>query len=1318
MNQAPASSPRCGNALVLTLGVAVLVAALVFSTTDSGIVSLREARSLASQPETVSALEAVLRRRESMVAEAAAQGGPGLVRRFDSRFADPAVFLGESNYGVDYVGQVQVRWAIEPIATRSQDGGGDEIPWIQNPPPDPSAAPTLLPEERDNQVVYAFRIRGEARLYAPDGSIQSRVQGARYAAVNMEPLFRYVIFYAKEGPAGDLELSHADPVQISGSIHSNGSVYLGGGLRVNDRVARLGPLTSGLLPSSTTIGPDTAGRPVAVTSADGVFRLNKALMYAIVNEFPLTSDVSGAAGSGPSGVSWAKADAIDLGIAPPASSHYPEGPSDSIDNVTVNGTLISPWRIKPLSGAITVGAQGSGSSLAWSAIDARQVINGTAIRGLDQDNSVNQANDSRQDDWPSIAGQTTAPGFAGRVKDNRTGGRVIRLPPLMRNRAFEPQQIENLDQPGEHQRPLFVGGIGTTLTVPTADPAIEAAGQYLRYALGQSDIHFARRVNGTGWFTSGSGGSDTLNTQIAAAAGLTIRERQIPDTTLWPGTGQVGVMVPEGHPRYLPYAYGKHWYPTTFPFTAIDLSDAIHQRFRASTTYPGSAWLNHGTGGLRRQQYNGVQGSITITAANAPGPRRNDNTNTSSTVGFANWGTDWRWSTVAPTTDPARAALYSAGGGDYSPRKPYFYDENWRFVHLRAATAASVSGWKVTQFNDQNRPLPANAYTNVGNETYHSLLGQPSASGSIAVAGPTTAHGVMGDINAGTWRSYRWEAMLIPSRSATYAFAFTIGTAPARVFVYGDLVYDGWFGSLTPNLNAPLVSAKNLVAGATVPVVVETYRNNGSFPSLTLTWRAGHWPSAVTIPTAPTGHSADAGQMIRRSEGAAFDRSKFSAVQLLVRNPTPSSVAPAAKYGIMIRDGGGGLSPLMSGSDRYLMVGWSPARGVFTQRRLERAWQSEHTLGNQFYIGSGSSPSGPADGTGVVFDSSLSVSAVNRSATLGQIAIGALQTTGISYPPNTVNSGITWTPSVTPVSVPDLNLGGGVTLTFSGSISRGTYVGTRTQYIQKRQSQTAHQTVTYQLFGQVAGFTEDDRTNQRRIRIFTNATGTGTYNTANVDDDQIINTTAYTGAGLILPNSDRWYVFGTLGASGWTQLRRRYEYVRNGAWVNGSTVTQTSNTLGGATTLWYTGSAPTINKIGVVGLATVADINTMTGGSYTALLPLPTSASTWTPNATAPADGATPAITDTGVPGIPVFPRTFQVQRAGSTVQFQVNSMVTAAGTWFATAVDQYAPWNPLWGAITTTVANTGGFPPDFYRGPAAPTVAITTRENNTGAST
>ncbi|MFM2091927.1 MAG: hypothetical protein RLZZ127_2416, partial [Planctomycetota bacterium] len=63
MTQVPASSARSGNALVLTLGVAVLVAALVFSTTDSGIVSLREARSLASQPETVSALEAVLRRR-------------------------------------------------------------------------------------------------------------------------------------------------------------------------------------------------------------------------------------------------------------------------------------------------------------------------------------------------------------------------------------------------------------------------------------------------------------------------------------------------------------------------------------------------------------------------------------------------------------------------------------------------------------------------------------------------------------------------------------------------------------------------------------------------------------------------------------------------------------------------------------------------------------------------------------------------------------------------------------------------------------------------------------------------------------------------------------------------------------------------------------------------------------------------------------------------------------------------------------------------------------------------------------------------------
>ncbi|MFM2089645.1 MAG: hypothetical protein RLZZ127_134 [Planctomycetota bacterium] len=1323
MNHARSRATR-GNALVLTLGVAVVVAGLVLATTESGIASMRDAKRQSGHPEAVAALEAVLRRREAMVAEAAAQGGPGLVRRFDPRFADPAVFLGESNYGVDFIGRVQVRWAIEPVATRQQDGGGTEIPWIQNPPPDPAAAPPLLANERDNPVVYAFRISGEARIYAPDGaSMEVQIQGARYAAVNMEPLFRYVIFYAKEGPAGDLELSHADPVQIKVSVHSNGSVYLGGGLRVNDAIARLGPLTSGLAPSTTTIGPDGASRAVAVTAADGVFRLNKGLMYAIVNQFPITTDVSAAAMSGPPGVSWAKADAVDLSVVPPATSHYPEGTPDSIDNVTVGGTLISPWRIRTISGAVTVGAQGSGSGLAWNPIDARQTINAVAIRGVDQDATVNIANDSRQDEWPTLSGQASAPGFGGRVKDIRTGGRVIRLPPLMRNRAFEPQQIENLDQPGEHQRPLFVSGIGSTTTVPTADPAIEAAGQYLRYALGQSDIHFARRATGSGWFASTSGGADTANTQLASAAGLIIRERAIPDTALWPGTGQVGTLVPEGHPRYLPYAYGKQWYPTTFPFTAADLSDAIHQRMRGSTSYPGSAWLNHGTSGsMRRQQYNGLQGSITITAANAPGPRRNDDTGTTSSVGFQNWGTQWRWSTTAPTTDPTRAALYVAAGGDPSPRKPYFYNENWRFVHLKAATAAAVAGWKATQFNDQNRPTPTTAYTLGSNETYHSLLGQPSATTTVAVATPTTAHGVLADFSAATWRSYRWEAMLVPARSATYAFGFLAGTVPARVFVDGDLVYDGWWGSITPGLNAPLVTSKTLVAGATVAVVVEAYRGSGAFPSLTLQWRAGHWSGPATIPTAPFGFSSDAGQMYRRSEGVAFDRSRFQAVQALIRNTTPSSAAPAAKYGLMLRDGGGGLSPLMSGSDRYLMIGWSPARGVFTQRRLERSFQTEHTLGNQFYIGSGSGPSGTADAAGIVYDNSLSVSTVSRGATLGQIALGSVVIGGVSYPTNTVNGSITWTPSTSTVTVPDLNLGGGVTWTFTGSISRGTWQGSRTQYIQKRQSQTLYQLATYQLYGYNGGFVDADRTAARVLRIFNAATGTATYNTGNVDSDAFDTSNAYLTAGTTPPNADRWYVYGTLGASGWTQLRRRYQYTRTGAWVNGTTVTQTSNTVGGANVLWYTGSAPVITKIGVPGTATVADINTMTGGAFTQLLPAPTISTpgglTWSPSAAAPADGAAPAITDTAVPTIPVFPRTFQVQRAGSTVQFQLNAFITRLGTWFAPAVEQYAPWNATWGAITTAVAETGGFRPDFWRGPAAPTVAVTTSEANTGGTT
>ena len=215
---------------------------------------------------------------------------------------------------------------------------------------------------------------------------------------------------------------------------------------------------------------------------------------------------------------------------------------------------------------------------------------------------------------------------------------------------------------------------------------------------------------GDGWFLANAAGTPTDGRQLASRAGLIIRERMVPDTALWPGVGSAGTLVPSTHPRYMPYAYGKQWYPTGFPFSAIDLSDAVHQRYRGSTSYPGSAWLNHGTDtASRRQTWDGQVGSLYLTAANAPGPRRNDETGTTSTTGFANWGANWRFSTAAPANDAARAALYAAAGGSPSPRKPYFYAENWRFVHLQQPAAGTSAGWWRTQFNDLNAPTPTSA---------------------------------------------------------------------------------------------------------------------------------------------------------------------------------------------------------------------------------------------------------------------------------------------------------------------------------------------------------------------------------------------------------------------------------------------------------------------------------------------------------------------------------------------------------------------------------------------------------------------------------
>jgi hypothetical protein len=231
MNMHPASHSLRGNALLTGLLVIMVAGAMVVASTESFISRTKSSSQVKRQTVALSAVEAVLARRERAVIDLASSG-------------DPAEFVRwQNNYGVDFVGDCEVRWKIEPVRTPPVDGTNTPIEFISNPSPDlswtPSAEGTKDGLGRDmlwtpNEYIYLFRVAAEARLVNEgEDKPLSRAQGVRYVSINNQPLFRWVIFYAAQGPKGDLELSHGSNLSILGNVHSNGAIYLGSGPNPN-----------------------------------------------------------------------------------------------------------------------------------------------------------------------------------------------------------------------------------------------------------------------------------------------------------------------------------------------------------------------------------------------------------------------------------------------------------------------------------------------------------------------------------------------------------------------------------------------------------------------------------------------------------------------------------------------------------------------------------------------------------------------------------------------------------------------------------------------------------------------------------------------------------------------------------------------------------------------------------------------------------------------------------------------------------------------------------------------------------------------------
>ncbi|MFM2091474.1 MAG: hypothetical protein RLZZ127_1963, partial [Planctomycetota bacterium] len=559
---------RSGNALVLAVGLLAIVAAVMVTTTESAVNSVVRSKQRVDHQVISAAVNATLFRRESMLNQAALLGAEGFPLRFDPAYKNDMAtvgFVGEENYGIDFVGDVEVRWRIEPVQAREAGI------WKQNPRPDGEDSDIELPN------TFLFRIAAEGRTYDSAGQSSARVQGVRYSAIDKEPLFRYIIFYSQDGAKGDIEFAHGPEFSARGNIHTNGAIYLG----EPAVTASWNSLNSGVM-GATRLGPyqdpyTGVVSPALVNAYDGIYRLSKRLMFNRANGFPI-------AGTQPGGfnTSWYDLAAGnqypgETGGSP--SYRQPPSGATSILAATYGGREINPQRVLDGVGMVTTESN-----------DSRRLINGIPVRGVTQ--GLAKANDSRDRHrtdpgalkW-SIDSLKPAPdGFDRKARSSDNGGRIVRLPAIMGNRAFEAQKLRYEDIDGdpttdnhEYARPLFLSGNNEVVDYPATGPIVEAPGSYLSYALGSNDLAFTR-VWRTGlgsdqnvaagynaWqVTSKSGGATATD---PAVMGLIIRERMVPDLSYLSGSA-----ASSASPDYIPYAYGKHIRSTKWPFWPIDVT--------------------------------------------------------------------------------------------------------------------------------------------------------------------------------------------------------------------------------------------------------------------------------------------------------------------------------------------------------------------------------------------------------------------------------------------------------------------------------------------------------------------------------------------------------------------------------------------------------------------------------------------------------------------------------------------------------------------------------------------------------------------------
>ena len=265
---------RCGSVLVATFGLLLFLAFLIATTTDRSISTSQQVAFAAVQQQAAYAAESVAALKEVELVNLAATN-------------DLAGLASMSNQadgtwrGSEWFGNCVVRWRIEPVIVRSTAGEYTFNPDHDSsipPPTDPSDASRIDPDWVANYEFYNFRIATEAYYLSDQDNAaepwnhsdrrEAMVQSTRLVQLKLNSLFKYALFYAAEGPDGDIEFHNGPAMAVAGAVHSNGAIYFGG-----NTVSGHHPGDNGDVDIGSGLEPKTC------VGVDGIYRTQKPTFY-------------------------------------------------------------------------------------------------------------------------------------------------------------------------------------------------------------------------------------------------------------------------------------------------------------------------------------------------------------------------------------------------------------------------------------------------------------------------------------------------------------------------------------------------------------------------------------------------------------------------------------------------------------------------------------------------------------------------------------------------------------------------------------------------------------------------------------------------------------------------------------------------------------------------------------------------------------------------------------------------------------------------------------------------------------------------------